>query len=112
MRNNNALVDTNVLVYAIDEDSQFYERSHQFLFNPNYRLYNSAKNLVEFLTVVTRNPAISLSTEDALSSVKDYEGVLKILYPSKQLLPNLRNYWKNTNQPVLKFMIMKSQASV
>ena len=83
MRNNNALVDTNVLVYAIDEDSQFYERSHQFLFNPNYRLYNSAKNLVEFLTVVTRNPAISLSTEDALSSVKDYEGVLKILYPSK-----------------------------
>ena len=90
MNNNKALVDTNVLVYAIDKDSQFFERSHQFLFNPNYRLYTSTKNLLEFLAVVTRNPNISLTTEDALSSVKDYERVLKILYPSKSTFTKLK----------------------
>lgn len=79
-----ALIDTNVLIYAIDEDSQFYERAQKFLFDPNYDLYTSSKNLIEFLTVVTRNPEIALSTEDALSSVKDYENMLKkILYPTK-----------------------------
>lgn len=83
MNNDKALVDTNILVYAIDEDSQYYEKSHQFLFDANYQVYTTSKNLVEFLTVVTRNPNISLPIEDALSSVKDYENMLKILYPSK-----------------------------
>jgi len=79
-----ALVDTNVLVYAIDENSQFYVKAQRFLFNPNYDLFTSSKNLVEFLAVVTRNPEIALSTANALSSTQDYENSLKkILYPTK-----------------------------
>lgn len=78
-----ALVDTNVLVYAIDEDSRFYEKAQQFLFDSNYELYTSSKNLAELLTVVTRTAGKLLSVEEALSSVKDYEKMLRILYPTK-----------------------------
>ena len=77
------LVDTNVLVYVIDKDSRFYFQSRQLLFESNFELFTTSKNLIEFLTVVTRGKEIPLSIEKAMSVVKDFSRVFTILYPTK-----------------------------
>ncbi len=88
---NKIFVDTNMRVYAIDEDSQFYQRAQKFPLDTKFDLYTSSKNLIEFLTVVTRNPVISLSSEEAWSSVNDYINLLKgILYPTKSSFVKLK----------------------
>ncbi|TVM00424.1 MAG: hypothetical protein CV087_13730 [Candidatus Brocadia sp. WS118] len=77
------LVDTNVLIYAIDKDSRFYLRSRQLLFESNFELFTTSKNLIEFLTVVTRGKEIPLPIEKAMSVVKDFSRAFTILYPTK-----------------------------
>ncbi|MGR3309574.1 MAG: type II toxin-antitoxin system VapC family toxin [Candidatus Brocadiales bacterium] len=77
------LVDTNILVYAIDEDSRFYSKSRKLLLNSNFDLFTTSKNLSEFLVVVTRGRVISLSIEDAIAAIKDFSGVFTILYPTE-----------------------------
>lgn len=49
---NKILVDTNVLIYSIDEDSKYFD-SAQKIFSEELELYTTSKNLSEFLTVVT-----------------------------------------------------------
>ncbi|MCD4697740.1 MAG: hypothetical protein K8S16_16065 [Bacteroidales bacterium] len=46
---NRILVDTNVLVYSIDEDSKFNSRAIKLLTNPNYDLYTTSKTYLNFL---------------------------------------------------------------
>lgn len=76
------LVDTNILVYAIDEDSRFYSESRKLLLDSNFDLFTTSKNLSEFLAVVTRNRDISLSIESAIAVIKDFSGIFTVLYPT------------------------------
>ena len=80
---NKIFVDTNILIYSIDEDSKFYSGSQEILFNPNSQLFIPSKNLSEFLSVVTRSPANALSIEDALTAIDDFSNIFTILYPTK-----------------------------
>ena len=80
---NRILVDTNILVYAIDQDSRFHNKSQQLLFNSNYDLHTTSKNISEFLSVVTGNKAVSLPINDALVVVKDFADIVRILYPTE-----------------------------
>jgi predicted nucleic acid-binding protein len=59
---NKLLVDTNILIYGIDEDSKFFERSCHILEYFDCQLITTSKNLVEFLTVVTHAPGYGLKT--------------------------------------------------
>ena len=45
------LVDTNILVYGIDEDSAFFKRARKLLEQEKNQLVTTSKNLVEFLAV-------------------------------------------------------------
>lgn len=80
---NELLVDTNILVYAIDEDSEFYSKSQKLLYDSDYSLYTTSKNLSEFLAVVTKGPVVSLSIDDALAVLEDYINLFAILYSSE-----------------------------
>lgn len=80
---NKIFIDTNILIYSIDEDSKFYSKSQALLFNSTFDLYTSSKNLSEFLAVVTRIPVNSLSIENALTVVNDFTDIFTILYPTK-----------------------------
>ena len=53
------------------------------LFESNFELFTTSKNLIEFLTVVTIGKEIPLSIEKAMSVVKDFTRVFTILYPTK-----------------------------
>ena len=52
--NNSVLVDTNVLIYAIDADSQFHHRALKFLSDPTIQFFITSKNISEFLVVLTQ----------------------------------------------------------
>ena len=80
---NKIFIDTNILIYSIDEDSKFYSKSQEILFNSNSQLFTSSKNLSEFLSVVTRSPTNALSIEDALAAIEDFSNNFTILYPTK-----------------------------
>lgn len=82
-RMNKILVDTNVLIYSIDEDSIFHTLSKKLIQNTNYSLYTTSKNLSEFLVVLTRGSEVSVSIEDALKTLENLIAVFTILYPSE-----------------------------
>jgi len=57
---NNLLLDTNVLIYAIDEDSKYFHSVQRLLYSDNVKLFTTSKNISEFLAVVTRLPNTSI----------------------------------------------------
>lgn len=78
------LVDTNILIYAIDQDSQFNSKSQELLLNSKADLFTTSKNLSEFLVVVTKGLTVSLSVDDALLAVNDFMATIAILYPNEK----------------------------
>ena len=79
---NSLLVDTNILVYAADKDSEFYRRARQLLFESDYSLITTSKNISEFLSVVTKGIKVPLSVPDALSTLEEILETFTILYPT------------------------------
>lgn len=80
--NNSILVDTNVLIYAIDADSQFHSRALKFLSDPRITLSTTSKNISEFLVVLTRNIEMKLSTTECLEILNGLLVDIHILYPN------------------------------
>jgi len=80
---NKLLVDTNILIYSIDEGSKYFQRS-QNIFSDKVELYTTSKNLSEFLSVITRLPKNSLSLDDALLIIEDFTNAMTILYPNEK----------------------------
>ncbi len=82
MNNNSILVDTNVLIYAVDADSKFHNDALEFLSDPELKLFTTSKNISEFLVVLTRNEEISLSSNECLEILDSLLTDIVILYPS------------------------------
>lgn len=80
------VVDTNVLVYAVDEDSQFFRSSRQFLENESIKFVTTSKNLVEFLSVVTKKSGYNLSPTVAIELLNQVSLKFIIIYPTRQSL--------------------------
>ncbi|MBI2966612.1 MAG: type II toxin-antitoxin system VapC family toxin [Bacteroidetes bacterium] len=79
---NKVLIDTNVLIYTVDADSQYHHQSQGFLFNSANELFTTSKNISEFLSVITRgkNP---VSIENAIKAADDFLTFIKILFPAE-----------------------------
>lgn len=75
------LLDTNVLVYAVDKSSKYHHWSKKFFSDEKYDCCTTSKNLSEFLVVTTRGEEPLLSTEDAVSDVRDFRAICTVLYP-------------------------------
>ncbi len=78
------LVDTNVLIYSIDEDSLFYDRARSLLNNPDFHLFTTSKNLLEFMVVATRSSGFGLPTNIALSILTEIIQSIDIVYPTEK----------------------------
>jgi predicted nucleic acid-binding protein len=75
------LIDTNILLYALDNQSKFYKKSRDILENKNYRLYISTKNIAEVFAVssklgIDKSYILSYLTEDILP-------VSTLIYPNR-----------------------------
>ncbi|KAF0162123.1 MAG: hypothetical protein FD188_372 [Ignavibacteria bacterium] len=82
---NNVLLDTNILLYAIDEESKYYKSVHRLLNTDTINFFTTSKNISEFLSVITRIPNSSISVEKALFILNDFQNSLRILYPTEEL---------------------------
>jgi len=100
------LLDTNVLIYSIDEGSKYFKKS-QNIFSEQLELYTTSKNLSEFLAVITRIPKNPLSLNDALLVVGDFINIMTILYPTRNLFPYSKKFYKSIKRLDCKYMIMK-----
>ncbi len=96
---NKVLVDTNLLIYTVDEDSRYFSQAHRIISDPGVELATTSKNLSEFLAVVTRIPRNAMPINDALAVLADFMSVFKILYPSERSSKILINLIKKY-QPV------------
>lgn len=78
------LADTNILVYAIDEDSKFFNRSRNILEQEKYKVVTTSKNLIEFLAVTTKASGYNLSNNEALEIIEEIIEGIEIVYPSQE----------------------------
>lgn len=76
------LVNTDLLIYAIDEDSEFYTRTRQLLYDSGHELFTTSKNVCEFLAVVTRDNPPLLSIHQAVKLADEIEQNFTVLYPT------------------------------
>ena len=76
------LLDTNVLIYSIDKDSKYFDRSQKVIKNQDLNLFTTIKNISEMLTVITRDKQNNLTIGDALNVVQDVENISTFLYPN------------------------------
>jgi predicted nucleic acid-binding protein len=81
---NNILIDTNLLIYAIDEDSKYYNSVHMILDDVSNNLFTTSKNISEFISIITRYPGKSISIKDALIVIKEFKSIFTVLYPSEK----------------------------
>ena len=95
--NNSVLVDTNILIYAIDADSQFHHRALNFLCDPTLRFFTTSKNISEFLVVLTRNEEIDISTIECLELLNDLMVDIDILYPNPTTIKLFYNLIRKYN---------------
>ncbi len=82
--NSSILVDTNILIYAIDEDSKFHNRALNFLSEPSRHYFVTSKNISEFLVALTRNIENNLSTRQYLTILNGLLVDIDILYPNSK----------------------------
>lgn len=75
-------VDTNILVYAIDRDSQYHDWARRLLEGPQPNV-TSSKNLSEYYAVVTKGDTPLLSPEDALADITAFRAMLEVYYPNE-----------------------------
>jgi len=81
--NNRLLVDTNILIYAIDADSKFHQRAQSLILDSDFELVTTAKNITEFLVVLTRTAPINIDIVEALDILTGLLSHFRILYPSE-----------------------------
>lgn len=79
---NKLLLDTNLLYYAIDKASSFHSASRQFIDEADGELYTTIKNISEFLVATTRGDSPTLTSNQALESVEEFQEFTTILYPN------------------------------
>lgn len=94
------LVDTNILVYASDEDSIFQSKAQNFLENflVENRSYLAIQNLTEYYAIVTNAKRIKhpLSQLQALSAIESFlhSNLFRIVYTTQNTLARVINILK------------------
>ncbi len=57
------LLDTNILIYALDRSSAFYKESVHIIENSNFHLYIASKVISEYFAVCSK---LEMESSDAL----------------------------------------------
>src|SRR6056297_1777406 len=106
---NNVLLDTNVLIYSIDQDSRFFNKSQNIIKNNDLNLFTTIKNISELLSVITRFEQNNIDVKEAISIVKNFESITTLLYPnynSYKKFKKLVNKYEPTGVQVHDFEII------
>lgn len=94
-------IDTNLLVYAHDNDNPYHHRAKTFLIQ---QLQNNPQNLcipyqvfMEFINTITRRVPNPISVQQAIELVEFYQSLnIKIIYPKTTQLTTFLDIFKQT----------------
>ena len=75
----NLIVDTNVLIYAMDKSSAYHPIANSILLNPNHKLFITTKNVSEFFAVTSK---LKIDLSSCLSFYAEVKSNFTILFPS------------------------------
>jgi predicted nucleic acid-binding protein len=78
---NRVLIDTNVLIYALDKDSSYHLWSRRFFNDPNVQCVTTTKNISEFICVITKHSGYSIDINEAVASAKIFLSHCDLFYP-------------------------------
>ena len=78
------LIDSNILVYSIDEDFQFFNRARKVIDSTDKYLLTTSKNLAEFLSVITKPNGYDLDPHLALEILGEIIQGIEIIYPNHE----------------------------
>ena len=82
------LIDTNVLIYAMDEKSMYNQIAQEILLNSNHNLFITSKNISEFFAVTSKK---KIAPEICLDKYFQIKTVSTILFPSESSLSIFEN---------------------
>ncbi len=105
------ILDSNILIYAVDIESNFYNTSRELILESDSRfLYTTQSNLLEFYRVVTANAFRGKNSFSKIQEVFDfYKTKIKILFPTKKTMPILSEFiteYKPVSGQVWDFFIL------
>lgn len=75
----NVLLDTNVLIYAMDEGSVYQKVANTILLNPDYNLFITTKNISEFFAVTSKH---KIDLQLCSSFYAEVKANVNILFPT------------------------------
>ena len=78
------LVDTNILIYAMDKSSAYHPIAKSILINPSYKLFITTKNVSEFFAVSSK---LKIDLQTCFDFYRDIKYNCNILLPSVTSLP-------------------------
>lgn len=90
--NKKSLIDTNILIYATDEDSFYYNSSSNFLqsLTKTEQLYLSTQNLTEFYAIVTNSKRVHhpLTQDKAVKIIIQFlkSGIFQMITPKQKAM--------------------------
>ena len=100
------LLDTNILIYSKDKNSQFHFKS-QTLLSSSFDFCITSKNLSEYYAVTTKRIIPLLTSEQALADLEEFSAYFTILYPNELSLSILKKLIKKHHPKGLSYMILK-----
>jgi len=77
----NVLVDTNVLIYAMDNSSEYYKKSQEILTSSKINLFITTKNISEYFAVCTKLKIDKQIVFGFFGNIRENSAVL---YPNKE----------------------------
>jgi len=80
---NNILLDTNILVYAFDETSEFHQKASELFLNDENNLFVATKNISEFFAVCSK---LNLDLNKTFGFYSDLKENCNILKPTDKSL--------------------------
>ena len=80
----NLLVDTNVLIYAMDNSSAYHPIASSILANPDHKLFITTKNISEFFAVTSK---LKIEQKKCLDFYNDVKFNATTLFPTPSSLP-------------------------
>ena len=84
----NLLIDTNLLLYALNKDSDNYKISISVISNLNYNLFLTSKNISEFFAVTSK---LKIPLETVFNFYEDLKIYTKFFFPGEKSLIILEN---------------------
>ncbi len=80
MRKTKAVLDTNILIYGINEDSKYHEDVRRILADSSFSFFITSKNISEFISVLSKFQRFDVIDLELPTILKKF----RVLYPNKK----------------------------